>query len=212
MLQHIQNIKWIGDLSLQDADVLAFYGKKSEVVLEHGSGGSTMIFAQTAKKVYAVEENDTWLKLIRTRVANLKQNNVEILSSLNFADKVDLIFIDGHTSRRKDFVLNSWSLLKDGGCMLFHDARELTNDYKNSSRFITDTPGLPLYTASKFRVQIEKIEFNVCASDGLKSNITVIQKKQQPFYEDWHKKEQRPEWSYGSNMNVVDKYLNGTEE
>jgi hypothetical protein len=39
MLTNLQNIKFIGDLSLEDADILAGYEQHADSILEFGSGG-----------------------------------------------------------------------------------------------------------------------------------------------------------------------------
>ena len=55
-------MKYIGQLSKADADLLGYYAKEYPRILEFGAGGSTMIFAQTtSKKVLTMEPNPIWV-------------------------------------------------------------------------------------------------------------------------------------------------------
>jgi predicted O-methyltransferase YrrM len=211
--KYLQNIRWVGDLSLQDADVLAKYGSNSEVVFEHGSGGSTMIFAQTSKQVFAYEHNPQWVSTVSERIKQLNFQNAIISSDLKGIVKqiseIDVAFIDGLVPARHKIARIIWSKLKNGGFMLFHDSREFdprNKKHTQTSRYKNDLPALTYLITSEFRGEIENISFNVSASDGEKSNINVIQKNKQPFYVDWQEIEKRPSWCYGTDQNVLNKF------
>ena len=65
----MSNIKFIGDLSIQDALILAEFAKKSDYILEFGSGGSTQIFAQCLPKiVISVETSPKWIEITQKRL------------------------------------------------------------------------------------------------------------------------------------------------
>ena len=212
MLKYIDGIRWVGDLSIHDADVLAQYGKKANKVFEHGAGGSTMILGQTSQQVLSLEEMPKWHAIVSERINNLGLTNVTIKQEVTDKDidqykKFDLLFIDGDASKRFFVIKRMWPFLSTGGYLLMHDTREFTPSKSRFRREYFDIPGLPYEIASMFRSEIENISFNIASSEGIKSNITVITKAKQPFYENWQLKENRPAWSYGSDTSVKDKFL-----
>ena len=189
MLVNLKNIKFIGDLSLEDADILAGYAKNCEKILEFGSGGSTQIFAQSnARSIISVETDQKWIDLTASRLAQFGTTVVEFSSYATHFDKFfDLIFVDGVDSLRKDFAIKTWKLLKLNGIMLFHDTRRF-RDFQNVA-----------WISQLYFNEIKQIDVNATASNGISSNITVLHKKQYEPYVNWNKSENKPEWSYGKS-------------
>ena len=206
MLKHIENLKWVGVLSLEDADVLAQYGHSANI-LEFGSGGSTLIFAQVANNVVSIETHSDWIQAVEERL-QLVPNPcpVSILSYEYVRDLADIsqfydvVFVDGLTHKRADFALAAWSSLKTGGVMLFHDTKR--------SPYIDHV----LTVAGVKLLEIESAFFNVAASNGRASNITVIKKRDSiPPADDFQNPESvRELWTFGKleyNKQIIENKL-----
>lgn len=64
-LKYLPGLRWVGSLSIQDADLLAYHGYNSDSVLEFGVGGSTLIFGQTSRRVVSVDTSgdySSWMQ------------------------------------------------------------------------------------------------------------------------------------------------------
>lgn len=196
MLKYLAKIKFIGDLSLEDADTLAKYGKQSINILEFGVGGSTQIFAQCLpEKLLSVDTNvtggDKWIDVTRRRVDSLQNKTVpefhdlfEFLKDIPKFD-YDLIFVDGIWWQRKPFADATWQFLKPGGVMIFHDTRR-DFDFDIAIKFVRE----------HFE-EIKLVETNAEATNGKTSNMTVIHKKVKEPYVNWNHTEGKPQWAYG---------------
>lgn len=177
-------LKFVGDLSIQDALILEQYAACNEV-LEFGSGGSTQIFAQRAESVVSIETDPTWVKRTEDNLA-LLDNAVPVrfvpYDLFNYQGNFDVIFVDGVPDKRLDFAKHAWSCLKSGGCMIFHDTRRF--EYFREAAWI-----IQLHFDEISRVDINKDE----------SNMTVIGKRIKPLpYENWNETEGKPRWAYGA--------------
>ena len=199
MLTNLSSIKFIGDLSLQDADVLSEYGKKSKTVLEFGVGGSTQILSQCGcESITCIETDPYWIDLTSKRLAQIDNaSKVEFFSydqlDAVVADKqYDLIFVDGIDYLRRDFAVKTWQNLKVNGIMLFHDTRRF-EDFQNST-----------WVAQLYFNEISKIDVNIAASNGKSSNMTIIHKKSFEPWENWNYTENKPLWAYGKEPKVED--------
>jgi precorrin-6B methylase 2 len=193
MLEHLGNIGFIGDLSLQDADLLAMYAKRSEYILEFGVGGSTQIMAQCKpKRMISIDTDPGWIERTRTTLGRLTdKTEVEFGGYTNAQDmmaniRFDLIFIDGVDHLRKEFAAFSWQFLRVGGVMLFHDTRR-QHDFLNA-----------VGVASNFWNELSKVEVNAKASNGKSSNMSVLHKKSLEPYENWNDVEGKPAWAHGA--------------
>lgn len=195
-LEHLGKIKFIGDLSMEDADILSMYGKKSTNILEFGVGGSTQIFSQCKPdrliSVDTVETGgDKWIEVTKKRIQSINNGTIPEFSDLfdflkNPVNVVyDLIFVDGIWWQRKPFAEKMWPYLKIGGVMLFHDTRRKI-DSDNAIDFAKD-----------YYEEIKCIETNAQASNGKTSNTTVIHKKIKEPYVNWNFTEGKPLWAYG---------------
>lgn len=201
MLKHLGKIKFIGDLSLEDADILAKYAKQSVNILEFGVGGSTQIFSQCFPSTFvAVDNNQFWIDVTNKRIQSLENkvnprfhlwnpDNVSVDPYHIFSDYnegfFDTIFIDGFWHYRKMFANASWNLLKPGGVVIFHDTKRHF-DFEIAIDFAKEK-----YT------EIKLIKTNAEASNGKSSNMTVLHKKVAEPYVNWHETEGKPEWAYG---------------
>jgi predicted O-methyltransferase YrrM len=192
MLKHLGKIGFIGDLSAQDADILAMYAKKSKYILEFGVGGSTQIMAQCKpKRMISIDTDAGWIERTKANLARLKDKTEvefgEYLQTPTLTSGVtfDLVLIDGVDHLRKDFAVFAWALLNDTGVMAFHDTRRQP-DFHNV-----------LNVAANFGNEIRSIDVNAVASNGKSSNMTVIHKKKLEPYVNWNEVEGKPDWAFG---------------
>jgi spermidine synthase len=186
MLTNLQNIKFIGDLSLEDADILAGYARNARSILEFGAGGSTQIFAQfTADHIISVETDQSWITLTETRLKKLDKTVDFIPYTTQFNQTFDMIFVDGVDHLRRDFAIETWKYLKSNGIMVFHDTRRF-QDFQNAA-----------WIAQLYFNEIKRIDVNAPASNGATSNMTILHKKQHEPYVNWNDEENKPEWAYG---------------
>jgi spermidine synthase len=191
MLTNLGKFKFIGDLSLQDADVLVSYGKRSAKILEFGVGGSTQLFAQCKpQELFSVETDPTWVDLTKTRLDKIEDKTMPSFLTYNEfpsvtqTHKFDLIFVDGVDNLRRDFAIKTWAALKDDGVMIFHDTRR-HQDFQNAA-----------WVAQLYFNELEWIDVNARASDFKSSNMTVLCKKPHEPYVNWNHAEDKPLWAY----------------
>lgn len=191
MFSNLNNIKFIGDLSLEDADVLVTHAQRSDNVLEFGVGGSTQVMAQCGvKTMRCVDTDPKWIELTSNRLAQLENATPVVFSTYttDFAEQYDLILVDGVDHLRRQFAIDTWQYLRVGGVMLFHDTRRF-QDFQNAA-----------WVAQLYFNEISRIDVNAQASNGQTSNITVLHKKTLEPYVNWNYTENKPPWAYGSIM------------
>ena len=186
-------MKFIGDLSSQDAALLERYASSANSVLEFGVGGSTQIIAQAISPQASFTSLDTDPKWIEITQGHLSRLGVGArCRMLPYAPWIanpqpssfDLIFNDGLNTLRRDFAFLSFPLLAVGGVMLFHDTRR-----SRDVRCVLDI-------VETFFEEIENVHLNE-RIQGASSNITVLRKKTREPYVDWNLAERRPPWAYG---------------
>lgn len=186
-------MKYIGDLSSQDAALLERYAKNANAVLEFGVGGSTQIIAQAISRQASFTSLDIDPKWIEVTQSHLSRLGVEARCQLlpyeswianPSPSSFDLIFNDGLNTRRRDFALLSFPLLAVGGVMLFHDTRR-----SQDVRYVLDL-------VEAFFEEIEHVHLNE-RFQRASSNITAVRKKAKEPYVDWNLAEGRPPWAYG---------------
>ncbi|CAB4125324.1 AdoMet_MTases domain containing protein [uncultured Caudovirales phage] len=188
MLEYLKNKQFTGDLSLEDADVLAQYASQSQSILEFGAGGSTQLMAQSsAESITSVETDANWIQLTQERLSQIPNARpVEFVEyTTQFNKEFDLILVDGVDHLRRDFAIETWKYLRVGGVMLFHDTRRF-QDFQNAA-----------WVAQLYFNEISSIDINVRASNGVSSNITVLHKKASEPYINWNDVEGKPSWAYG---------------
>jgi predicted O-methyltransferase YrrM len=183
----MDKIKFIGDLSKQDAAVLEFHARASKSILEFGAGGSTQIFSQCCPEtLVSVETSGVWIEVTNRRIEELVVPHTMPVWAPYGAHpnkQYDLIFVDGIDEKRFDFALSTWKLLNSGGVMLFHDTRR-ERDARNV-----------LNTASTYFSEVRSVSLNI---DG--SNTSVIRKGDPLPYVNWNHVEGLPMWRYGHDL------------
>ena len=164
-------IEYIGDISKEDAQVLADLAINAKSILEFGVGATTQVLRHYSEgSMTSLDTNPMWVSKTIQNLANLG-----IIKEVVFLDyraffptSYDLIFDDGIAELRLEFALKTWRYLSIGGFLVFHDTRRLP-DMQNVCRVI-----------EAFYPEMETIELN-----KNKSNLTVIKKKEPAHFEDW---------------------------
>lgn len=188
MLSNLGSIGFLGDLSLEDADVLAYHARRSRCVLEFGAGGSTQIMSQCGiQHLDSIETVPGWITITQSRLDRIPDHApVRFLDyTTQFDREYDLVFVDGVWARRYEFACAAWAHLSDHGVMIFHDTRR-DFDFANAAD-----------VAKTFFLEIQRIDVNVQASNGRSSNMTVLHKKPREPYVNWNDTEGKPAWTYG---------------
>lgn len=186
-------MKYIGDLSSQDAALLERYARNATAVLEFGVGGSTQIIAQALSPLASFTALDTdpmWVETTQRYLARLGvEDRCQMLAYDAWQSRpplgsYDLIFNDGLLALRPDFARRSFPMLSVGGVMLFHDTRRPFD-----VRYVLDVVG-------EFFEEVEDVHLNE-RFEGASSNITAVRKKTREPYVNWNEAEARPLWAYG---------------
>lgn len=179
-----QRIKFIGDLSVQDAAVLEKHARAAKHILEFGAGGSTQIFSQCCPDtLVSVETSSFWIEVTTRRITELRVPHTPPVWAAYGAHpkrQYDLIFVDGIDAKRLEFALATWPLLSMSGVMLFHDTRR-ERDVRNV--FATATANFN---------EVRTITLNMD-----ESNTSSITKGQPQPYVNWNNVEGLPMWRYG---------------
>lgn len=197
MLKHLPGIKWVGKLSLEDADLLAEYGSKSSSVLEFGVGGSTLILSQVVptNNIICIEEDKNWLDLTKRRLdhlGTLHKVNLHMYGTRNLFNeetKFDFMFIDGNWETRLSFVSKHWKYLTEGGVMMYHDTTR--------QKYLADVQS---FITKRF-TEIDHAIINAPASNGKSSNITIVKKGKRPSL-NWKYNEGKELWTYSEDRTV----------
>jgi hypothetical protein len=132
--------KFVGDLSLQDAELLERYVARAKAVLEFGVGGSTQIIAQSipeGAKFASIDTDPSWMRSRGIASASSASRTAATFSRTTGGcggdervAPVRYYLDDGVDHLRRQFALDSWVLLEPGGFMLFHDTRRF-GDFVN---------------------------------------------------------------------------------
>lgn len=182
-------LRYIGDISKQDAELLAVCAKASTSILEFGVGASTQIFASQAPghaDILSLDTDPKWIKKTKENFKLLKiDRQVKYMLFKDWQSKIgkktfDLIFNDGEATLRKEFGDASWENLQVGGFLLYHDTRQPA-----PRSMIVDI-------IKKYYMEIEQAWFNIN-----NSNITIIEKKKKQKYTNWNTSERRKPWEMG---------------
>lgn len=184
-------MKYIGDLSAKDAEILAMAASNADSVLEFGCGGSTQVLAQAMKPGSHLVSLDTSEEWIRRTHMNLAALSDDIYTAYELCaydgwqdqhrDQFDLIFVDGVDDERGVFSKAAFQHLKTGGAMLFHDTRR-PKDLANVLELVFSNGN-----------EVADVMLNIGGS-----NITVVVKKAHEPYENWNIVEGREDWMTGA--------------
>lgn len=180
-------IPYIGDISKNDAELLARLAEGAKSILEFGVGASTQVLAKyKAGRMISMETDPAWIVKTQRNFTRLgiPQEAVDFRPYVGFpidpAERFDLIFDDGVDGFRREFAMKAWPLLSVGGIFCFHDTRR-TGDVLNVCALL-----------GAVSAEVLVVKFN---EDH--SNITTIVKKQAEHFEDWNVIEKRESWQTG---------------
>lgn len=178
--------EFVGDLSIQDAKVLARLGAEATRILEFGVGGSTQVFAQCKpKQLICLDTDPMWVARTTDNLKRISRDDWTVPSFVPhelfvYNGKFDLVFVDGVPEKRLNFAMRAWLMLETGGKMVFHDTRRF--EYFREAAWVIQS----------FFNEVSRIDVN---TDN--SNLTVIEKGPGRFYENWNLTEGKPAWAYG---------------
>jgi predicted O-methyltransferase YrrM len=181
-------LRYIGDISREDAQLLSRFAADALRMLEFGAGASTQVLAQSAPEsaeIVTVETDAAWIERTRRNLRLLGvTREVRFVPYRGFWREMqgpfDFIFDDGIDKRRGEFAERAWPLLAVGGAMLFHDTRR------------PDDARIALRHVERFFLEVESVQLN---AEG--SNITIVRKQMPLQYADWNVVERRARWEYG---------------
>jgi predicted O-methyltransferase YrrM len=95
-------------------------------IIEHGSGGSTLWFAERAQSVISFESENKWREIVKEKAPE----NAIILSSSPFGfnhdvvlNKCDLLLIDGEpVAFRREWIKEAVNIVRPGGWIVLDNA------------------------------------------------------------------------------------------
>ena len=181
-------LRYIGDISREDAALLARIAAGARRILEFGAGASTQVLAQVAQagaEIVTVETKPAWVERTRENFRRLGiSREVRFVPYRGFWRAVegpfDLVFDDGVDRLRAHFAERAWPMLAVGGCMLFHDTRR-PRDARVALRQV-----------ERVFLEVASVQLN---PEG--TNLTVVRKQAPQKYVDWNVAEGRERWEYG---------------
>jgi tRNA A58 N-methylase Trm61 len=177
---------YVGDLSVQDVNLLCTLSRSANSILEFGVGASTQILAQAAPtfaNITSVETDPEWISRTKAILDLIKSSHrIEFKTYDEWREGIDnkipaqydLIFNDGVDNLRADFAERSWPLLSIGGYLVFHDTRR-SHDFSNVLNFC----------------QQHYLEINDVKINANSSNLTLMTKKLPEPYVNWNAVENR---------------------
>lgn len=110
----------------------------TSIVLEFGSGWSSLWFAERCGELFTVETHPAWVRMVEKELqqsGNDNWNMIKCCINMNrYQSKVengysydyetaDLVLIDSREDLRRAATEVAWALLKPGGWLLFDDAQ-----------------------------------------------------------------------------------------
>lgn len=129
-MRSLNGLPWIepGAIELLDKVI-----NKDFLILEVGSGSSTIWFAKKAKYTVSFEHNALWYHLVKDELNHLKLNNVTLryepdypkkgLPKIEANGKFDIVFIDGPTEGRNSPIEMGIKHIKSGGYFVLDDSQ-----------------------------------------------------------------------------------------
>lgn len=173
-------IDYVGDISKQDAEVLANFAVTANKILEFGCGASTQVLSYyTDGTVISLDTEREWMEKTSAHLMRLKIpiGRCYILPYEGWINKpdgmYDLVFDDGADSLRRHFALAVWPHIEPNGWLLMHDQRRRP-DWDTTAHII-----------SHYWQEVGTVHYNY-----LDSNITCIQKRIKPaIWENWQETE-----------------------
>ena len=117
-------VPWINPVALR---FLTSIITGESLVLEIGSGGSTLWFAQYCDYVVSYETDEEWADGVAMGLAKNKLHNADVILYDGIVpsvidDEYDIVFIDGPNEHRSICIYATLPLLKPGGWMVLDNA------------------------------------------------------------------------------------------
>jgi hypothetical protein len=114
--------------------------KKQMIMLEYGSGNSTLFYSQFVSKVYAVEHDAEWVQELTSKLPSnvllmhkpLDYGGVYAAAAHDTNEKFDVIIVDGRD--RVNCIRQSIANLSDDGVMVLDDSER--DEYKEGVSFL----------------------------------------------------------------------------
>jgi predicted O-methyltransferase YrrM len=140
-------------------EFLEGYLKPTDLMLEFGSGRSTLWFSKRVRHITSVEHNPDWFLKIKNRINELSINNISYClhprqyetipaSETNYVNatrefkpsSLDVVLVDG--TYRAQCTLKSIPLLKPGGLLIIDNVNRYlpSNSKSPNSRSVTQGP------------------------------------------------------------------------
>lgn len=183
-------MKYIGDISDRDANILAFLASRYSRILEFGCGGSTQVMAQSLSDgahLVSLDTDQAWLDRTKRNLDILGVDAAKYTLDhySGWLDRhegpFDLVFVDGVDDQRGVFGRAAWHKLAVGGTIVFHDTRRV-RDMRTCMEL-----------AMEHFNEIGDIFMNM---DG--SNLSGFQRKPLEPYRDWNVEEGNAPWMSGA--------------
>lgn len=113
---------------------------KNQVLLEFGSGNSTLFFAKKTKKVISIEHNKDWFNIITKLIPGNSNLILTVSDSIldyvspikDFTSKVSIVVVDG--LHRNECIKSSIEILDVDGVLIVDDSER--SEYKEGIDFI----------------------------------------------------------------------------
>jgi predicted O-methyltransferase YrrM len=126
--------------------------RKNHIILEFGSGYSTLWLSGIAGKVYSVEDNPEWYKILSDQIKRRGIDNIQLFyrnkeEFANFPDEImntpDMILVDG--SNRGECMAKAITRIAPDGIIYLdnsdkgmHDDDDFNNEYRNAEKILLD--------------------------------------------------------------------------
>lgn len=135
-----KNTPW---LTLESIKIIENWIKPTDLVLEFGSGSSTVWFSKHVKKVISIEHDPVWYKIskkltkragskIKLHLAESKKKYLDIFNKIP-DNSIDICLIDGQW--RRDCLLGSFKKIKKGGVIILDNAETFIPKFWKSNSF-----------------------------------------------------------------------------
>ncbi|KKQ31641.1 MAG: hypothetical protein US68_C0023G0006 [Candidatus Shapirobacteria bacterium GW2011_GWE1_38_10] len=135
-----KNTPW---LTVESIKIIENLAKASDVVLEFGSGSSTVWFSKHVKKTIIIEHDLQWYKIskkltrsagskIKLHLAESKKKYLEIFNKIP-DNSIDICLVDGEW--RRDCLIGSFPKIKTGGVIILDNAETFIPKFWKSNSF-----------------------------------------------------------------------------
>lgn len=155
----MRRVPWLHPAVVAYMDLLIEPGFR---VLEHGSGGSTIWFAERAAHVDTVEHNPEWAKAVEAETGDNVTVHLNAPPRNFYGKDYDLLLIDGNSDDRNDWVQNATRMVKPGGIVVLDNANRpqyrpymegLRSESEHWIRFDTNPPRHSHAVTDMFRMK-----------------------------------------------------------